>query len=58
MEGKGTDKEQQRQDGFIASDVEGPPTVEETNAQVSTGPDHTERIPHSVKERSRVKLYV
>ncbi|KAF3858205.1 hypothetical protein F7725_011406 [Dissostichus mawsoni] len=29
VEGQGTDKEQQRQDGLIAPDVEGPPTPED-----------------------------
>lgn len=42
MEGQGADKEQQRQDGLKAPDVEGPPTVEETSTQVSTQLDHTE----------------
>lgn len=42
MKSQGTDKEQQRQDGLVAPDVEGPPTVEKTNIQVSTGLDHTE----------------
>lgn len=58
MEGQGTDKEQQRQDGLIAPDVEGPPTVKETSTQVSTGLDHTENYtraewtPHSVRRHS------
>lgn len=55
VEGQCTDKEQQRQDGLIAPDVEGPPTVEETDTQVSnwTGPHRNlhmrvEWTPHSV----------
>lgn len=64
MEGQGTDKEQQRQDGLIAPDVEGPPTVEKTNTQVSTGPDHTENTqegwtdPPQRQEQSCIRLYV
>lgn len=42
MEGQGTDKEQQRQYGLVAPDVERPPTVEETNTEVSNRPDHKE----------------
>lgn len=42
MEGQGADKEQQRQDGLVASDVEGPPTVGKNNTGVSIKPDHTE----------------
>lgn len=42
VEGQGTDKEQQRQDGLITPDVERPPTVEETNTDVSNRPDHKE----------------
>lgn len=41
VEGQGTDKEQQRQDGLVAPDVEGPPTVGDTDTQVSTGLDRT-----------------
>lgn len=35
VEGQGTDKEQKRQDGLVAPDVKGPPTVDETNTEVS-----------------------
>ena len=35
VEGQGTDIEQQRQDGLIATDVEGPATVEKTDTRKS-----------------------
>lgn len=61
VEGQGTDKEQQRQDGLIASDVEGPPTAEDTNTQVSTGPDHTEDYTewtsHSVESNDELLFF-
>lgn len=44
VEGQCTDKEQQRQDGLVAPDVEGPPTVEKTHThtEVSNRADHKE----------------
>lgn len=42
VEGQGADKEQQRQDGLKAPDVDGPPTVEEPNTQRTNEADHTE----------------
>lgn len=59
VEGQGADEEQQRQDGLIAPDVEGPPTVEENQrtSQHRTGPHRrrhmrVERTPHSVGNKN------